>query len=168
MNRGDHIYVRRRARYSHHGIYCGDGTVIHYVGGRGTLRRVERTPLESFASGGEIQVRAYRTRLPVEEIIRNAESRLGTHGYHLVRNNCEHLATWSATGAPRSSQVRRWAMAAPGAAASYGVADAAGAHLMLLGSVGMMGLYTLTSPLRRSRRRGRTAASFEASPAAGA
>ncbi len=111
MNRGDHIYVRRRARYSHHGIYCGDGTVIHYVGGRGTLRRVERTSLEPFASGGEIRVRAYRTRLPVEEIVRNAESKLGTHGYHLVRNNCEHLATWSATGLPKSSQVRRWAIA---------------------------------------------------------
>lgn len=152
MSRGDHIYVRRRARYSHHGIDCGDGTVIHYVGGRGTLRRVERTSVESFASGGEIRVRSYRTRLPVEEIVRNAESKLGTHGYHLVRNNCEHLATWSATGSPKSSQVRRWAMTAPSAAASFGVVDAASGHLMLLGSLGV-GFYTLTSPLRRSRRR---------------
>jgi hypothetical protein len=154
MSSGDHIYVRRRRRYSHHGIDCGDGTVIHYVGAWGTVRRVERTSLNSFAQGSEILVRPYRRRLPIDEIVENAESRLGTQGYHLVRNNCEHFATWASTGSAASSQVRGWAVAAPGAAASVGVAEAAGAHLMLLGSLGM-GLYALVKPLRRRRRRQR-------------
>jgi len=155
MSRGDHVYVRRR-RYTHHGIDCGDGTVIHYVGAWGTVRRVERTSLDSFAQGSDVMVRPYRRRLPVEEIVDNAESRLGLPGYHLVRNNCEHLATWASTGAAASSQVRGWAVAAPGAAASVGVADVAGAHLMVLGTLGM-GLYALVKPLGRRRRRQRLA-----------
>lgn len=154
MSRGDHIYVRRRRRYSHHGIDCGDGTVIHYVGAWGTVRRVERTSLDSFTQGSQVLVRRHRHRLPVEEIVANAESRLGSQGYHLVRNNCEHFATWASTGSGASSQVRGWAVAAPGAAASVGVAEAAGAHVMLLGSLGM-GLYALTKPLQRRRRRRR-------------
>jgi hypothetical protein len=149
--RGDHVYVRRRT-YSHHGIDCGDGTVIHYVGERRRGRRIEQTSWETFAGGDEVHVRAYRQRLPVEEIVRNAESRLGDERYRLVTNNCEHFATWSSTGSPASSQVRRWAVAAPGAVASVGVADAAGIHLVLLGSLSM-GVYALTKPLRRSRRR---------------
>lgn len=154
MSRGDHIYVRRRRRYSHHGIDCGDGTVIHYVGAWRTVRRVDRTSLDLFAQGSQVHVRPYRRRLPVEEIVENAESRLGSQGYHLVRNNCEHFATWASTGSAASSQVRGWAVAAPGAAASIGVAETAGAHLMLLGTLGM-GVYALTKPLRRFRRRQR-------------
>ncbi|HRT20579.1 MAG TPA: lecithin retinol acyltransferase family protein, partial [Candidatus Hydrogenedentes bacterium] len=39
MARGDHIKVRRFL-YSHHGIDCGDGTVIHYTGS--PLHRMSR------------------------------------------------------------------------------------------------------------------------------
>jgi len=148
--RGDHVYVRRRT-YSHHGIDCGDGTVIHYVGPRRSIRRIERTPWAEFAGGDEVHVRSYKVRLPADEIVRNAESRLGTEGYSLVTNNCEHFATWASTGAPASSQVRRWAMAAPGAVASVGAADAVGGHLMLIGSLGM-GVLAVFRPLRRGRR----------------
>lgn len=149
--RGDHVYVRRRRHYSHHGIDCGDGTVIHYVGPRRSIRRIERTSWDEFAAGDQVLVRSYRTRLSVDQIVRNAESLLGTAGYSLVRNNCEHFATWSSTGSPSSSQVRKWAVAAPGAVASVGAVDAAGGHLMLLGSLSM-GVYALARPLRRSRR----------------
>ena len=31
LKQGDHIYVRRKGLlYSHHGIYVGDGIVIHF------------------------------------------------------------------------------------------------------------------------------------------
>ncbi|HCB05198.1 MAG TPA: hypothetical protein DEQ43_13320 [Nocardioides bacterium] len=159
MTRGDHLYVRRGRRYTHHGIDCGDGTVIHYGGLRRAGRRVERTSLESFAAGGPVLVRSYRRRLPVDEIVAAAESRLGAKGYHLVRNNCEHFATWASTGSARSRQVRGWAVAAPSAVASVGVADAAGVHMMVLGTISM-GAYALTKPLRR--RRDRSAATDEA------
>jgi hypothetical protein len=154
MSRGDHLYARRGPHYTHHGIDCGDGTVIHYVGERGTERHVARTSYEDFAAGDPVHVRSYRNRLPVDDIVANAESRIGTGGYHLVRNNCEHLATWSSTGSPASSQVRRWLMTGPGAIASLGAADAAGAPVVVLGPLAM-GLYALATPLRRSRRRTR-------------
>ena len=151
MSRGDHVYVRRRRHYSHHGIDCGDGTVIHYVGPRRSIRRIERTSWDEFALGDEVLVRSYKVRLSADEIVRNAESRLGTEGYSLVKNNCEHFATWSSTGSKASSQVRKWAVAAPGAVASVGAMDAVGGHLMLLGSVSM-GVVALVRPLRRIRR----------------
>jgi hypothetical protein len=135
--RGDHIYVRRGRYYTHHAIDVGDGTVIHYTGTAATGRRVERSALETFADGGDVFVRTYRSRLPPEEIISRAESRLGMSGYHLVRNNCEHFATWASTGSAASRQVRSWAVAAPGAVASLAMAQAAGIHVIILGTVSM-------------------------------
>src|SRR6266508_3174539 len=126
MSRGDHIFVRRRRRYSHHGIDCGDGTVIHYVGSRGSDRYVARTTVEVFAAGSEVLVRSYEWRLSAEEAIRNAESRLGSLGYHLVRNNCEHFAAWCCTGRAASGQVRRWMLATQGTVASLLAAQSLG------------------------------------------
>jgi hypothetical protein len=147
MARGDHIYVSRGRRYTHHGIDCGDGSVIHFVGPCGSLRRVARTPQDVFTVGSEIRVRTYDRRLTAEETIRNAESRIGSVGYHLVRNNCEHLAAWCCTGLPVSSQVRRWLLATQGGLASVVAAQIMDVHLVLLGTFGA-GLYALAGPLR--------------------
>jgi len=136
MARGDHLYVRRRRRYTHHGIDCGDGSVIHFVRTRGGGRRVARTSLEDFAVGSEVRVRTYRRRLPAEETVRNAESRIGRADYHLLRNNCEHLATWCCTGRPTSSQVRHWLLATQGAVASVVAVQAVGVQLAFLGTFG--------------------------------
>jgi hypothetical protein len=156
MSRGDHLYVHRLRRFTHHGIDCGDGTVIHYVVGWGRKRRVERTSYAEFALRSEIFVRSYRHRRPVEEIVAMAESKLGAQDYHLVRNNCEHLATWASTGAPTSIQVRGVLMAAPWAVASIVLLSAAGVPLMVLGGVGV-GAYAVGTPLRRQRQRRRSA-----------
>ncbi|MFT4286021.1 lecithin retinol acyltransferase family protein [Nocardioides sp.] len=129
MVRGDHIYVSRGRRYTHHGIDCGDGSVIHYVGPRGSIRYVARTPLEEFAAGDEVRVRQYKRAVDAEETMRNAESLIGSTDYHLIRNNCEHFAAWCRTGRARSSQVRRWTLAAQGTA-SVAVTQAAGLHVV--------------------------------------
>jgi hypothetical protein len=42
---------------------------------------------------------------PPEEIARRALARVGREGYCPVVDNCEHLATWCATGRHRSRQV---------------------------------------------------------------
>jgi hypothetical protein len=40
LNQGDHIYVRRkRLLYSHHGIYAGEGIVIHFKGAEKEKKR---------------------------------------------------------------------------------------------------------------------------------
>jgi len=60
MARGDHIYVQRLGGvYSHHGIDCGDGSVIHQTAFRQGGPGVERITFEQFAEGGEVKVRDY-------------------------------------------------------------------------------------------------------------
>ena len=57
MAKGDHLYVNCGA-YDHHGIDCGDETVIHYEGKyRGG--RITRVPKMTFANGKIIHVRQY-------------------------------------------------------------------------------------------------------------
>jgi hypothetical protein len=148
MARGDHIYVRRGRRYTHHGIDCGDGSVIHYIRPGGAVRRVDRTSMDEFAMGSPVKVRTHAQRLPVEETIENAESRLGDDGYHLIRHNCEHFAVWCCTGRAASTQVRRWAWASQGTLAWLVTAQSLGTHVALAGAFGA-GLYALGRPLRR-------------------
>ena len=142
MGRGDHVYVRRGRRYSHHGVDCGDGTVIHYVGPRGTVRRVERTSMAVFAAGARVRVHAHKERLDADEAVRNAESRLGSLGYHLVRNNCEHFAAWCCTGEAVSGQVRRWMLAIQGSFAALVTTESLGPHVAVVGTAGA-GCYAL-------------------------
>ena len=107
---GDHIYVRRKGLlYSHHGIYAGDGTVIHFRG----IEKEKQNPLviitdiENFLNSGKLKRRNYKKRLPHSETVRIARKHLSEKGYSLVFNNCEHFATYCATGKKKSRQVRR-------------------------------------------------------------
>ena len=155
MSRGDHVYVRRRrrvTRYTHHGIDCGEGTVIHYAGEPGKVRLVERSPIASFAQGSPVLVRHHRRGLPADEVVAKAEARLGADGYHLVWNNCEHFASWCSTGSKASKQVRGLAMAAPSALYSFSTAPVVMAHVMVLGSFVWGCGYAVTRPVRRRRR----------------
>jgi hypothetical protein len=144
MARGDHIYVVRPLRYTHHGIDCGDGTVIHFTGEPGTRKSdacIARTSVEEFLAGGERKVREYGIRDDPDQTVARAESKLGETGYHLVFNNCEHFATWCCTGRPASQQVRgvgsltaQGAVAATTVTATSGVIAAAGAVQGLSGA----------------------------------
>jgi hypothetical protein len=62
MARADHIMVPRLGGvFVHHGIDCGDGTVIHFTGRTWTTpRSVQRTSMREFARGAEVAVRDYR------------------------------------------------------------------------------------------------------------
>jgi hypothetical protein len=107
--RGDQLYVMQPllnldGLYEHHGIDCGDGTVIHYRKGTET---VEQTPVEVFRLGQDvIHVKHYDTGYLPEAVVHRAESRLGEQRYNLLFNNCEHFATWCKTGVSYSSQVK--------------------------------------------------------------
>lgn len=132
MAKGDHLYVNCGA-YDHHGIDCGDETVIHYEGKyRGG--RITRVPKMTFANGKIIHVRQYSEKTVAvaladgktavlladgktiylrdlleksyspEAVVVRAESRLGEEGYDLIFNNCEHFATWCKTGIHKSKQ----------------------------------------------------------------
>ncbi len=110
MTKGDQIYVWREFAnlngvYEHHGIDCGDNTVIHY---RKPSEIIERTSLETFTKGKQIYVRYYPAGfcfIP-EIVVARAQSRLGENKYNLLFNNCEHFATWCKTGISNSKQVK--------------------------------------------------------------
>lgn len=107
MARGDQIYAIREfltieGVYQHHGIDCGDGSVIHY---RKPSAIIERTSIATMAQGGKIYLKRYQTCFIPEEVIRRAESRLGEQKYNLLFNNCEHFANWCKTGVNFSQQV---------------------------------------------------------------
>lgn len=108
MAMGDHIRVRRRG-YWHHGIDCGDGTVIHYCGVNSEKVDpvVRRTSYEEFTKGACPQVVEAGAGHCPESIVARAMARLGENNYRLLRNNCEHFAAWCQTGISTSRQVGR-------------------------------------------------------------
>ena len=101
---GSRLIVRRRA-YFHHGIYVGNGRMIHYAGWfRGMRGLVEEVTLEQFTEGhGYCIGRMPPDRRAGEDIVRRARSRLGERRYHLLRNNCEHFCNWCQLGECRSA-----------------------------------------------------------------
>jgi hypothetical protein len=115
MARGDRLRVERRLSgsavgYMHHGIDLGDGTVVHArpddfgnpLGGG----RVERTGRAEFAGDGPVLVTTEPpARFPPEEIAARALRQVGRPGYCPLVENCEHFATWCATGQSASRQV---------------------------------------------------------------
>jgi hypothetical protein len=115
MPGGERLRVERRfagstVGYMHHGIDVGDGTVVHarpddernpLAGGR-----VERTSLTEFAGGGTVLVTTEpAAAYPPDEIVARALAHVGRAGYCPVIDNCEHFATWCATGERTSRQV---------------------------------------------------------------
>jgi len=106
MAKGDHLYVSR-GTYFHHGIDCGDGTVIHYREGESITRSSE----PFFALGETVRVKPYLDSDAPHVIVERAESRLGERDYNIVFNNCGHFAAWCKTGKHRSQQVETVAAA---------------------------------------------------------
>ena len=107
---GDHIYVKRSTRfYKHHGIYMGDGKVIHVSGSvrEKVSPEVRESDLSLFLKGKSPRRIAYRERLPASETIRTAKNLLRDGSYSMVWNNCEHFAAYCATGKKKSMQVRK-------------------------------------------------------------
>lgn len=107
---GSHLLTPRRG-YTHHGIYVGNGRVVHYAG----LARVrvwgpiEEVSLEEFADGQQLFVKidgapAYAA----DAIVERARSRIGENRYRITTNNCEHFCEWCLRGEARSEQVERW------------------------------------------------------------
>ncbi|PSR17139.1 hypothetical protein C8255_14125 [filamentous cyanobacterium CCP3] len=109
MAKGDQIYVMRDLAgvpglYQHHGIDCGDDTVIHYSKAR-EIAEIARTSYESFSWSNPVYPVRQSIIYPPDTVIERATSRLGERQYDLLQNNCEHFATWCTTGRSESRQL---------------------------------------------------------------
>jgi len=107
---GDHIYVKRKTRfYTHHGIYIGEGKVIHFTGS--VREKVDpevcETDLARFLKGETLKRRNYQKRLSATETICIAKKQLSNKNFSMIWNNCEHFATYCTTGKKKSRQVKR-------------------------------------------------------------
>lgn len=101
-----------RTGYTHHGIYVGDGKVVHYSGLANGLSKgnICETTIEKFNLGRD-KITVITHPNPSEyftpiEIVKRARSRIGENDYNIIFNNCEHFATWCVTGTASSEQVK--------------------------------------------------------------
>jgi hypothetical protein len=104
---GAHLVTQRRG-YAHHGIYVGDGKVVHYAGFAGSAHRgpVAEVTLEQIAAGHAIAALPHSLpKFAGVEAVRRARSRLGEDSYRLLTNNCEHFCAWCVFGENRSEQI---------------------------------------------------------------
>jgi len=104
---GDHIKVRKTG-YTHHGIYVGNGNVIHYSGLSNGFQSgpVCNVSLSVFSNNAEIEkVNYFHKKFNSAEIVERAKSRLGELLYDVHSNNCEHFCCWAITGEHVSKQV---------------------------------------------------------------
>lgn len=113
---GDMIRVLSGSIY-HYGIYVSDSEVIQFglpPAARPTVKdseiRVIATDIETFMQGGLPEVAEFdrkekRKNRPPALVVDYARSRIGSDGYHILYNNCEHFAYECVTGKPYSSQV---------------------------------------------------------------
>lgn len=111
LSLGSHIKTYRTG-YSHHGIYCGNGQVVHYSGFAQAFKKgsLEITTLERFLGSEKkyyvIKYPANKVMFSAKDIVRRALSRVGEDRYNLVFNNCEHFVAWCVTGKSESKQVK--------------------------------------------------------------
>lgn len=106
---GAHLATPRGA-YVHHGIYVGEGRVVHYGGLAHGLRAgpIEAVSMEQFTQGRPLRMLFENSRFSSAEVVQRALSRIGEDRYRILTNNCEHFCEWCVQGEPRSYQVDRW------------------------------------------------------------
>src|SRR6185295_4626644 len=105
------VLVTPRGWYEHHGIYVGDGRVVHYAGYCHGLHTgpVEEVSLEQFCAGHGFARRVHAgSGYTPTEIVERARSRIGERRYDLLANNCEHFCEWAIMGQSSSVQVERF------------------------------------------------------------
>ena len=107
---GAHL-ITPRGWYEHHGIYVGDGRVVHYAGYCNGLHTgpVEEVSLEQFCAGNGFAMRVHVAgSYTPTEIVERARSRIGEQRYNILANNCEHFCEWATMGRSCSVQVQRF------------------------------------------------------------
>ena len=127
--RGDHLRVDR-VFYWHHGIFTGEGRVIHFSGEPAEKEdaQIRYDSYEKFAQRGKVEPVEYSRCNSPDETIRIAEGFLHKKDYGLFSNNCEHFCSYCKTHKRRSAQVENTrACVATAAGGGAGAAAAVGA-----------------------------------------
>ncbi|NES88372.1 MULTISPECIES: lecithin retinol acyltransferase family protein [Okeania] len=116
---GSHLICKSEF-YEHHGIYVGNGEVVHYVGwGDKVIHKkpIAKTSINIFHDGDPCFILSHPCKCEYcqsqqngkevvngREVVQRALSMLGEDKYHLVYNNCEHFVMWCLYGSKASEQ----------------------------------------------------------------
>jgi hypothetical protein len=110
---GDIIFVNR-GLYKHYGIYASDACIIHFAPINGLKETdaehaiIHETTLYNFLKGGILEIdKQDKCAFSCDEIVQRAKAQIGSKGYSIVFNNCEHFARWCKTGVAESKQVNQ-------------------------------------------------------------
>ena len=119
LKNGDHIAVDGISSTAglglslwHHGIY-NDGCVYHFVGGSKENAGICKSEFMEFFSERNVLYQFINKGkcCSPEEVIHRAEQIFQTGewpGYEVLRNNCEHFATFCKKGKAYSNQVKEF------------------------------------------------------------
>lgn len=122
---GSHL-VSPRMGFNHHGLYIGNGRVIHYSGMARTLScrdilklpglirygAVVKTSLKRFCDGHGFRVLEHpNAKFTGEAAVERAKKRLYERSYYLYGNNCEHFVNWCIDDTFKSPAVTRLLLA---------------------------------------------------------
>lgn len=141
MAKGDHLYVE--GLVDHHGIDCGDGTVIHYDASfKGGIGRIIRVSKSEFAKRRTIRTKNYPTNYSPDEIVRGAGERLSEARYDPYQNNCEHFVYWCTTG---KSECYQWDHVHVGAGGAVAAGVGLGLVTTEIAAGGLLGLIGVTT-----------------------
>ncbi|MDR1758930.1 MAG: lecithin retinol acyltransferase family protein [Fibrobacter sp.] len=127
---GAHLISPRKG-FHHHGLYVGNGKVIHYSGMARTLRfqdlfrlpklfrygAVVKTSMKRFCEGHGFKIKEHpQAKFPGDLAVTRAKKRLYERSYYLYSNNCEHFVNWCLDDTFRSPFITRllWAFALVG------------------------------------------------------
>lgn len=112
--RGDMIRTKVRFYY-HYGIFVDEGCVVQFgmpdnAGVDPETIAVLTTDIDTFMNGAipetaRLSAAERKKRRSPEETVEYALSKLGTKGYNILHNNCEHFANECLFGEAKSSFV---------------------------------------------------------------
>lgn len=121
---GDIVFCQRSNffrgdTYQHYGVYVGYKKIIHYIKGNDILDGIiAETSIDEFCEGDTLYIAEEDTLLSIfqdadvassfygpKQTVLRAKALIGSKGYDLFNNNCEHFAIWCKTGIKESTQV---------------------------------------------------------------
>ena len=113
---GDMVRIRI-GTLLHYGVFVSEDEVIQFgwppvpeYADRNEDIAVCAVDIDAFSCGRIVEVavldrKERKTRIPPEQTVKTARARIGTGGYNMIHNNCEHFAYECVFGEKKSEQT---------------------------------------------------------------
>ena len=121
------LIVFQRATHKHYAVNVGNEEIVHLTSAgelnsfnvvlgiaghvssaNSSIAVIKKEKYNAFYKEGDkvyVEQHCWKSLLPVSEIVKRANSKVGQTGYNLILNNCEHFARWCCYGEWESTQA---------------------------------------------------------------